>query len=153
MEKDCHNGEGLRENIRVGIVVLTPKEVLLIKRFKNNRHYWVFPGGHKRKNEKLAETAIRELKEETNLDAKKEDLEKILAYFSAYSLREEVFYLLKKNKPLPVKIIGEEKERNTVVNSYRLIWYPLGEIDKIKDTLYPEEVRNWLVSYHLSLKK
>ena len=93
------------------------------------------------------------MKEETNLDAKKEDLEKILAYFSAYSLREEVFYLLKKNKPLPVKIIGEEKERNTVVNSYRLIWYPLGEIDKIKDTLYPEEVRNWLVSYHLSLKK
>ena len=147
MKKDYHCDEDLRENIRVGIVVLTPKEVLLIKRFKNNRRYWVFPGGHKRKNEQLIETAIRELKEETNLPAKKENLEKILAYFSAYSLREEVFYLLKKDKPSPVKIIGEEKERNTTVNSYQLIWYPLEEIDKIKDTLYPEEAKDWLVNH------
>ena len=72
MKKDCHCDEDLRENVRVGIVVLTPQEVLLIKRFKNNRRYWVFPGGHKRKNEQLIETAIRELKEETNLSAKKE---------------------------------------------------------------------------------
>ena len=92
MEKNCHNDEDLRENVRVGIVVLTPQEVLLIKRFKNNRRYWVFPGGHKRKNEQLIETAIRELKEETNLEAKKENLEKILAYFSAYSQIKEVFF-------------------------------------------------------------
>ncbi len=147
MGKNCHKDEDLRENIRVGIVVLTQKEVLLIKRFKNNRHYWVFPGGHKRKNEQLIETAIRELKEETNLPAKKENLEKILAYFSAYSLREEVFYLLKKDKPSPVKIIGEEKERNSAVNSYQLIWYPLEKIDKIKDTLYPEEAKDWLANH------
>ena len=147
MEKNCHNDENLRENVRVGIVVLTPKEVLLIKRFKNNRRYWVFPGGHKRKNEQLTETAIRELKEETNLPAKKENLKQILAYFSAFSQRKEVFYLLKKDKPLPVKIIGEEKERNTTANSYRLIWYPLKEIDKIKDTLYPEEAKDWLVNH------
>ena len=147
MEKNCHNDENLRENVRVGIVVLTPKEVLLIKRFKNNRHYWVFPGGHKRKNEQLIETAIRELKEETNLPAKKENLKQILAYFSAFSQRKEVFYLLKKDKPLPVKIIGEEKERNTTANSYRLIWYPLEKIDKIKDTLYPEEAKDWLVNH------
>ncbi len=147
MEKNCHNDENLRENVRVGIVVLTPKEVLLIKRFKNNRRYWVFPGGHKRKNEQLTETAIRELKEETNLPAKKENLKQILAYFSAYSLREEVFYLLKKDKPLPVKISGEEKQKNTTANSYRLIWYPLKEIDKIKDTLYPEEAKDWLVNH------
>ena len=147
MEKNCHNDENLRENVRVGIVVLTPKEVLLIKRFKNNRHYWVFPGGHKRKNEQLTETAIRELKEETNLPAKKENLKQILAYFSAFSQRKEVFYLLKKDKPLPVKIIGEEKERNSAVNSYQLIWYPLEKIDKIKDTLYPEEAKDWLVNH------
>ena len=95
----------------------------------------------------MIETAIRELKEETNLPAKKENLEKILAYFSAYSLREEVFYLLKKDKPSPVKIIGEEKERNSAVNSYQLIWYPLEKIDKIKDTLYPEEAKDWLVNH------
>ncbi len=71
MKKDFHRDEDLRENIRVGIVILTPKKVLLIKRFKNNRHYWVSPGGHKRKNEQLIETAIRELKEETNLSTKK----------------------------------------------------------------------------------
>ena len=147
MKKDYHCDENLRENVRVGIVVLTQKEVLLIKRFKNNRHYWVFPGGHKRKNEQLVETAIRELKEETNLPAKKENLKQILVYFSAFSQRKEVFYLLKKDKPLPIKIIGEEKERNSTANSYRLVWYPLEKIGQIKDVLYPEEVKNWLIDY------
>lgn len=147
MKKDFHRDEDLRENIRVGIVILTPKKVLLIKRFKNNRHYWVFPGGHKRKNEQLTETAIRELKEETNLPAKKENLKQILVYFSAFSQRKEVFYLLKKDKPLPIKIIGEEKERNSTANSYRLVWYPLEKIGQIKDVLYPEEVKNWLIDY------
>ena len=94
MGKNCHKDEDLRENIRVGIVVLTQKEVLLIKRFKNNRHYWVFPGGHKRKNEQLIETAIRELKEETNLPAKKENLKQILAYFSAYCAVSRTCYTL-----------------------------------------------------------
>jgi len=101
----------------------------------------------------LIETAIRELKEETNLDAKEKDLKQILDYFSAYSQRKEVFYLLKKDRPLPVKIIGEEKERNTAVNSFRPVWYPLEEIDKIKDALYPEEAKDWLINLSSSLKK
>jgi len=64
-----------------------------------------------------------------------------LVYFSAFSQRKEVFYLLKKDRPSPVKIVGEEKERNTTVNHYRLVWYPLEKIDQIKNILYPEEVK------------
>jgi len=62
MSMDFHQDQNLRENVRVGVIVLTPQEVLLIERFKNNHHYWVFPGGHKRKREKLVETAVRELR-------------------------------------------------------------------------------------------
>jgi len=43
--------------------------VFLVKRkFQPFENYWAFPGGGKEPNEHLKETAIRETKEETNLD-------------------------------------------------------------------------------------
>jgi 8-oxo-dGTP diphosphatase len=144
---DFHQDQNLRENIRVGVIVLTLQKVLLIERFKSNRHYWAFPGGHKRKGEKLVETAIRELAEETSIKAEEKELTKILDYFNSHSQEREVFYLLKLKKPLSVKIIGEEKTKNSPANSYQLAWYPLKKLDKIKSSLYSIEVRNWLINY------
>lgn len=52
-----------------GIIPLRKKgrkwEVLLIQ---HGKKHWAFPKGHSEKNEEKHETAIRELKEETNLD-------------------------------------------------------------------------------------
>ena len=146
-----HKDQDLRENVRVGVIVLTPQEVLLIERFKNNRHYWVFPGGHKRKGEKLVETAVRELAEETNIKSKEKELTKILDYFNSYSRQIEVFYLLRLKRPLSVKIVGEEKTKNSSSNSYQLVWYPLRKLNEIKSSLYSIEARDWLVSYSLLL--
>lgn len=145
--EDFHQDQDSRENIRVGVIVLTSRGVLLIKRFRDNRHYWVFPGGHKRKEEKLVETAVRELAEETNLKADEKNLTKILDYFSDYSQRREIFYLLRLKKPLPVKIVGEEKLRNSSSNSYRPVWYPLEKLAELKDSLYSIEARNWLMDH------
>jgi len=78
--EDFHLDQDLRESVRVGVIVLTPQEVLLIERFKNNRRYWVFPGGHKRRGEKLVETAVRELTEETNIKSEEKELTRILDY-------------------------------------------------------------------------
>jgi 8-oxo-dGTP pyrophosphatase MutT (NUDIX family) len=133
--------------MRVGIIVLTQSKVLLIKRCKNNRTYWVFPGGHREKGERIIETAIRELAEETNLKAQKKDLTKILGYFSDYSQRREIFYSLSLVKPLPVEIVGEEKFRDNPQNHFKLVWYPLDQLEKIKNSLYSDEARNWLMNY------
>jgi len=142
----CEDTE-LRENIRVGIFVISPKKVLLIKRFKKGRHYWVFPGGHKRQNEKPIETALRELKEETNINASAKDLKKTLQYKNRNTQNEEVFYLLKIASTCPVKIIGEEAVRNCPKNSYHLIWFSKNKIKEIKSTLYSEKARNWLLDF------
>jgi 8-oxo-dGTP diphosphatase len=147
MSMDFHQDQNLRENVRVGVIVLTPQEVLLIERFKNNHHYWVFPGGHKRKREKLVETAVRELTEETNIKAEEKELTKILDYFNSHSQEREVFYLLKLKKALSVKIIGEERAKNSPANSYQLVWYPLKKLSKIKSFLYSVEARDWLMNF------
>lgn len=53
--------------VRVGVVVLDDQRRLLLLR-QNNRPFWVLPGGTLEPGESLAQCAIRELKEETNLD-------------------------------------------------------------------------------------
>jgi ADP-ribose pyrophosphatase YjhB (NUDIX family) len=108
---DFHQDQNLRENIRVGVIVLTLQKVLLIERFKSNRHYWAFPGGHKRKGEKLVETAIRELAEETSIKAEEKELTKILDYFNSHSRQREVFYLLTLRNPYRQKSLVRKKQK------------------------------------------
>jgi len=144
---DYHEDKELRENVRVGIFIVAPEEVLLIKRFKKGRHYWVFPGGHKRQNEKLIETAARELKEETDIDALPKELKKVLQYKNRDTKEKEVFYLLKINQSCPVKIIGEEVIKNSQEDSYQLVWFSKSRIGRIKSVLYSIEARNWLLDF------
>ena len=144
---DYHEDKELRENIRVGIMVVAPQEVLLIKRFKKGRHYWVFPGGHKRQNERLIETAVRELKEETNIDALSKKLKKVLQYKNRDTEEEEAFYLLKVDQPCSVKIIGEEVIKNSQEDSYQLVWFPKSKMEQIKSVLYSIEARDWLLDF------
>lgn len=55
-----------REFSAGGVVIKDKKEVLLIK---NPSNIWTFPKGHIEKGETKEEAAIREVKEETNIDA------------------------------------------------------------------------------------
>lgn len=70
----------IRENARrYGENVYTDPEILLVKRkHQPYADMWALPGGFLDcDKESLEETAVRELKEETSLEAKKEDLELI----------------------------------------------------------------------------
>ena len=60
-----------RPNFRVSMIILNEKdEILLVQHKKANRFYWVLPGGRIEYGEDFATCAVRELKEETNLDVK-----------------------------------------------------------------------------------
>ena len=60
-----------RPNFRVSVIIVNEKEeILLVQHRKANRYYWVLPGGRIEYGENFAECAVRELKEETNLDIK-----------------------------------------------------------------------------------
>lgn len=67
-----------------GAIVVDDGKVLLVK---HNAGYWDFPKGHVEEGETEIETAIREVKEETNIDIK---IEKENKYISEYSPKENV---------------------------------------------------------------
>ena len=79
-----------------GCIVINDKnEVLLIH---HNAGHWDFPKGHVEEGETEVQTAIREVKEETNIDVK---VNEKYRYTTKYSPKEdvmkEVVYFLAKN--------------------------------------------------------
>jgi len=54
--------------IRVSVIVVEEGRILLVRHEKEGRTYWVLPGGGVDYGETLEQAAVRELKEETNLD-------------------------------------------------------------------------------------
>ena len=54
--------------VRVAVVIIRGDKILLAKHSKGGKEYWVLPGGGVEKGESLTEAAVREIKEETNLN-------------------------------------------------------------------------------------
>ncbi len=52
--------------VRLGVVLIHDHKILLVR--QNNRPFWVFPGGTLEVEEGLEECAVREMKEEVNLN-------------------------------------------------------------------------------------
>ena len=94
-----------------GCIIIENNKVLLIQQKKGN---WGFPKGRVEKNETECETAIREVKEETNLDVKIEDINKkyIDNYFTKKNESKEVVFFLAKR--IGGEIKPQEKEIKNV---------------------------------------
>lgn len=73
--------------------------------------HWDFPKGHVEENEKLEETALRETKEETNLDVDlQENFKKALSYFyrrDGLLVSKTVYFFLGQTNNKKVKISSE----------------------------------------------
>lgn len=89
-----------------GCIVIDNDKVLLVK---HNEGHWDFPKGHMENNETEIQTAIREVKEETNIDV---EVSKKYRYTLEYSpedgIWKEVVYFIAKKKT--DKIINQESE-------------------------------------------
>ena len=98
-----------------GAVVVDKQKVLLVKHIAG---HWDFPKGHVEENETEIETAIREVKEETNIDIK---IEKENRYKLEYSPKEnvwkEVIYFIGE------KIDGELKPQESEVSNVE--WFDI----------------------------
>ena len=133
---------------KVAAVIVKNGKILLIRRVKNNREYFVFPGGRVREKENF-ETAIkRQIKQEFDIDIQIETF-----LFRIENNGKVELYFLVKNFAGESKISGEEKLVINDNNQYYLEWKNLSDIKKLSN-LQPEEAKNKIkkLMYSLAVK-
>jgi len=114
-------------------------KVLLFRRFKNGKEYYAVPGGGVEGDETPEQAAVRELKEETNLDIVLG--ERIGEFETADS--HEYFYGAKSWSGT-LALGGPEVQRQSPDNIYRLEWVP---IEKLGEINLRDEIRKILLRY------
>ena len=106
-----------------GTIIIDNNKVLLIRQ---KQGFYGFPKGHVEGNETDVETAIRETKEETNLDVVVDESKRFeISYIVNDNIDKNVVYFLAKLTG-ENKVVAQEEEINEV------IWV---DIDKAEDIL------------------
>jgi 8-oxo-dGTP pyrophosphatase MutT (NUDIX family) len=130
--------------MRAGAFIVDKGKILLIHRFFQGREYYVIPGGGVEEGETLEEAAIREVKEETNLDAKLK--QHIFEFYNEFDKRVNHFFLVTEFSGEP-KLGGPEAARNSEEDKYILEWHKLSELNNIN--LVPKIVQEKLLTLSL----
>lgn len=125
--------------MRSTAIILQNDQILLIHRFRDGKEYHVLPGGSVEKNEKIETAMIREIKEETNLDAKID--KKVCEHKDDFDNRVHHYFLITKFSG-KLKLSGPEAKRNSDTNKYILEWHNLNKLDGLK--VYPEQIKKIL---------
>jgi ADP-ribose pyrophosphatase YjhB (NUDIX family) len=110
--------------VRVRALIVHNDHILLIRRIKEGKKFYSFPGGHVEKGESDRDGLIREVKEETNLDIKPGELLEETRNRKGHKVKIFQCRVLGVDQAvLPeVRIVGEERERSTKDNQYHLEW-------------------------------
>lgn len=99
-----------------GAIIINKEDKILT--IKHNKGHWAFPKGHVEQGETEVETALREIKEETNLTA---DIIDNIKEVSTYSPKEEILkdvvYFLGLSNTTDVKL------QETEVYEYKWLTY------------------------------
>jgi len=130
------------ERERCGAFIVKNDKILLIKRIKSGRTYWVFPGGGREQGESLKDCLRREMHEELGLRVEK--YQRCIAFTDFKSSLKEAYFLTEVADSKP-RIVGEEKDRQSEENQYFLEFKNLSILDN--ENLYPPFARTWLKEY------
>lgn len=125
-------------------LILEDNKVLLIHRFKDGKEYFVLPGGHIEENESEEEALIREIKEETNLDAQID--KKLWTLKNPFDNSEHHFFLVTKFSG-NLQLGGPELKKNSEENKYILEWHDLTEISELN--LVPKPLKKKIIDSFL----
>ncbi|MFF2007583.1 NUDIX hydrolase [Streptomyces sp. NPDC058195] len=138
-------GSYRRESARV--LLTDERDRLLLLKFwvdpdvPGGGHGWCAPGGGVEAGESLAETAARELREETGLSVEPGTLGAVVAETSGYAdlgwaegIFRDVFFHLRVRSHR-VDVSGLEEDERTYHAGYR--WWPVADLAATDETVYP----------------
>ncbi len=130
------------KRIRAVAILIKDNQVLLIHR-KNEKEYFVFPGGGVEQGESVEAAVIREVREEATIDIK---INKLLYHHIYDDDTEQYFYLCDYIKGEPkLSVDSEENIKMSKGNDYYSpLWF---KIEELKNTLvYPLEIRDLFIA-------
>ena len=128
------------ENQRHAGIVVKKSKILLIQRIKEGYEYYVFPGGHKREDEKGEDVVVREINEETSIVATKP---KLMFEFKDYKNDKfDFYYICKWVSGKEPKLNGEEIVRNCKENYYQPMWVEIGRVSELN--ILPKFAKDWI---------
>ena len=122
-------------------LIINNDKVLLIRRIKNGREYYVLPGGGWEKGETQKEGVKREIWEETSLTVK---VKHLVFRLTTSNNNQHLVYLCQYlgGEPQLGDFIEKEKMRKNPNNIYQPVWL---KITKLPKNFYPTEFRLWLL--------
>lgn len=89
-----------------GAVIFEGDKILVIQQVKG---HWGFPKGHVEEGETEVETAIREIKEETNLDVEIDETHRYVEHYSPEEgIEKDVVFFIAKKTDGEIKVQEEE---------------------------------------------
>ena len=126
---------------RAGIILYykSKKQLLLIKRIKNDNLYWVIPGGGVKKGESFEEAAKRELQEELGFCAEKLNNGITLRLKNGI----ERYFVAVDEDTYNFTIQGEEADRNNKSNQYIPEWVSLDNFNEFD--LLPLQLKKYIL--------
>ncbi len=122
--------------VRVGVVLLKDDKLLLCR--QNNRDFWVLPGGTQEPDEGMADCAVREMKEEANLDVRVEKLLYIADFLHPKRHVIDTFFL--------ATYLGGDLVMETTENLNAINFFPYEEAVSLMiepDRVFQQLMRDW----------
>ncbi|MFW1338892.1 NUDIX domain-containing protein [Vibrio parahaemolyticus] len=125
-----------KERVSALLVNRENAEILLIKRVKDSRIYWVFPGGGVEYRELLAQAIVREVFEVTSLE-----IDNQAEIFSVVNRgRKEHFFVVSVPFFEPkLSTLSPEFKAQNCSNRYELTWVKLNDLSQLN--LVPAEAK------------
>ncbi len=131
--------------IRVSAIIERDNKVLLIYRIKDEKEYFVFPGGGIEDGESSTDAIKREIKEEIGIN-----IENVKVAFEFEekdprrdNLQKHIYYAIDDFEGKP-KWNSSGPEIHSEQNSYKLVWINKEKL-KSMENVYPEKAKQLLV--------
>ena len=121
--------------IRVGAICCENNSLLLVEHEKDNKRYWLLPGGGMQVGETMKDALVREVMEETSIEIRVNDLLGVCESISPDKTRHIVHLLYE------VVRIGGEPGVSRDPRVRRSVFLPIAELDNIM--LHPP-ICGWL---------